>query len=115
MREAQLALARLMGDESLIVSLRSLVVGVPNRAELQTIAILGEHSEIEAKTSACIRQAARINDATRKLLPFQVHAAYVVPDSTLKIRSKQTSAGYLGTVLATCNRGEAQRRRCQQK
>lgn len=107
LREAQLSLARPVGDEPLAAALRSLEAGGPNGAELRTIGLLGNHTGHRAKTLAFIDQYIRINDDTIKLLPFQAHTTYVVSGSTLKGRSKKSKAGYHGPDLATVDKLKA--------
>lgn len=55
-REAQRSLARLQGGESLLASLRSLVAGGSNIAELNTVAVFGKRAGGGTKSIALIDQ-----------------------------------------------------------
>lgn len=88
MREARLSSAWLRGDKASLASLRCIDAGGPNSAELKSIAILGKHSGVGAMASATIAKDDWINGTTVKLLPLQVRTAYVVSDSTLKLKPR---------------------------
>lgn len=87
LREEQLSLARLMGDESLVDT------GGPNSGGL--------------RAGALIDQESRTNDVTHKLLPLQGHTAYGVSDSSFNVRSKTAKAGCHGPELSTVENPEA--------
>lgn len=105
--EVQLSVRRPMGDALLFGPIRSLGAGCPNPAQLRFIAVLGNHSGIRAKSSAVAGREARLNEATIKSLPFQVHATYDLSHSTLKLRSKNNEGRRPWARSRNC--GEAQR------
>lgn len=63
MREVQRSLARFMGDEPWVASLRSFEVGGQNGVELRATGALEKHSGMGAKASAFIGREARSNDS----------------------------------------------------
>lgn len=71
MREAQIPLAHVMGDEPLFASLRSLEAGRRDSAELKKLGILGNDPGIGVRSSTRIESELHLNDATMNIIPIR--------------------------------------------
>lgn len=111
MRQAQIALARAMGDDSLLAFLRRLQAGGREGAEFNTIRIRGRGKGIGAKASALIGREPHLNDATANMLPFKPTTVYTASDSMLKLRKTKAKDGNHGPEIATIEKLKALDRR----
>lgn len=79
-------MARALGDDPLLVSLRRLEAGGRENAELKAVGALGKYKGVGATARALIDKESHMSDATVDVLPIKMFKVYAVSDSTLKLR-----------------------------
>lgn len=102
-----ISLARAIGDESLVTSLRSLEAGRCESSELKTIGILGRETGIGIRASALIKTEHHLNDSTITSVPIRSMKVYLLSDSMLKLRKTKSTAVFQGPDFATTEKSAA--------
>lgn len=90
LREAQLALPRLQGDDTRFASLRGMDVGGANSAELRGFCVW-ERTPVSRRTSAPSLNGTppQSNDSSTAIVPSAIKRLHVVSGPTLKLKAKK--------------------------